>query len=66
MNPTILKIFEYAYLLIALFLLGNTYLEWETNRDKAQLYLVMAGIALLLFFFRRVYRKRFERYKNKE
>lgn len=66
MNSTLFKIFEYVYLGIAFFLSVSAYFEWENNRNKAYLYLLMAAIAILLFFFRRTYRKRFERYKDKK
>lgn len=66
MNPTLFKIFEYVYLGIAVFFGISAFYEWETDRNKSYLYMLMAGIAVLLFFFRRTYRKRFERYKDND
>ncbi|MBU2525935.1 MAG: hypothetical protein KKC03_04975 [Bacteroidetes bacterium] len=61
MNSTIYKIFEYGYLGIAAFFLFNTFSIWNENRQKAYLYLFFVVLALLLYLFKRNFRKKFER-----
>jgi len=54
------KIFEYAYLIIAIVFFIETVLNWNLNSQKAYLYLAFAIMAVFMYFFRKRYRKRFE------
>jgi positive regulator of sigma E activity len=54
------KFFEIAYLIIAIFFVVETFLTWNTNREKAYLYLIFSFLAVFMYFFRKKYRKKFE------
>jgi len=56
-----LKFVEYAYLIIGLFLTEEAVRTWGDENSKSYLYLVLAALALFMFFFRRWYRKKAER-----
>lgn len=61
MNQTIYKIFEYGYLIIAVFFLYQTVVSWTVEPQRAYLYALFVIVALLMFFFKRNFRKKFER-----
>ncbi len=54
------KFFEYAYLLIAVVLIIETFLNWKTNPQKAYIFLAFAALAVFMYFFRKKYRKKIE------
>ncbi|QKX07536.1 hypothetical protein HN014_04800 [Aquimarina sp. TRL1] len=56
----VFKIFEFAYLGIMIFFLYSAYTEWGVEGGKGPLYLLFAGVALFMFFFKRKFRKKFE------
>jgi positive regulator of sigma E activity len=58
------KFFEVAYLVIAIVFVVETFLNWNTQREKAYLYLVFSLLAIFMYFFRRKYRKKFENKDN--
>ncbi|MDG1571871.1 hypothetical protein OZ410_06055 [Robiginitalea sp. M366] len=60
----ILKYTEYVYLAIALISLFEISRFWDTNRDRAFLFIFFAAVSLGMFFFRRNYRRRFEKHKD--
>jgi positive regulator of sigma E activity len=60
------KFFEIAYLVIAIVFIVETFLKWNTDRNKAYIFLVFAVLAVFMYFFRKKYRKRFENQKKKE
>lgn len=57
----ITKIFEYFYLVVAVFFIYETYNLWNENRSKAYLFLFFTVIAIFMFFFRRNFRRRVEK-----
>lgn len=59
------KIFEYGYLIIAVVFFIETFLNWNTNRERAYMLLLFAVAAVFMFFFRRKFRKRIADRKNK-
>jgi len=58
------RIFEIVYLVIAVLSVIETYSQWNTNRQKAYIFLFFAIISCLMFLFRRYYRKRFQARQN--
>ena len=54
------KIFEYGYLFIALVLIVETVINWNSNRQRAYLFLVFSVIAVFMYFFKKRFRKRIE------
>lgn len=54
------KIFEYGYLIIAMVFGVETVLKWNDNREQAYLLAGFTVLAILMYFFRRRFRKRRE------
>ena len=52
------KFIEYAYLIIAVFLMVETFLNWKTEPQKAYLYLAFTLLAIYMYFFKKNFRKR--------
>ncbi len=60
-----LKYTPYLYLILGVFLVVDSVINWNNPAENAQLTLLFAAIAIFLFVFRRRYAKRFEdRKKN--
>lgn len=59
------KFIEYAYLIIAVFLMIETFLNWQSQPQKAYLYLAFALLAIFMYFFKKNFRKRMDN-RNKE
>jgi len=61
----IFKFFEYAYLIIAIIFIVEGILRWNTNREKAYLFLGFSILAIFMYFFKKRFRKKAEnRNKN--
>ncbi|MCK5638541.1 MAG: hypothetical protein KAH67_07500 [Flavobacteriaceae bacterium] len=60
------KFFEIAYLLIAIVFLVETILNWNTERQKAYIFLAFSALAVFMYFFRKKFRKKFEENDRKE
>ena len=60
------KFFEIAYLIIAVVFAVETVLRWNTDRQKAYIFLIFAVLAVFMYFFRKKYRKRFENQDRKK
>ncbi len=60
----ILKYTEYLYLLVWVLSIGEIYSLWNTDRSKAYVFVVFAIGAAAMFFFKRKYRKKFEKRKS--
>ena len=59
------KFFEYGYLLIAIVFIVEGVLRWNTEREKAYLFLGFSAVAVFMYFFKKRFRKKFEaRNKN--
>lgn len=54
------KIFEYGYLVIAVVFLIETVLNWNENRERAYLLFLFSVVAIIIYFFRKRFRKRVE------
>ena len=60
------KFFEIAYLVIAIIFIVETFLRWNSDRNKAYLFLAFSIMAVFMYFFRKKYRKRFENQERKQ
>lgn len=54
------KYFEYAYLCFAAFFTYEAITIWNTERNRAYIFLFFVCIAVFMFFFKRRFRRRFE------
>lgn len=54
------KFFEYAYLVIAVIFLIETYTTFKTNPKQAYLYMAFSALAVFMYFFRKKTRKKYE------
>ena len=57
---TILKFFQYLYLIFFGLLTYEGINQWNDNRNRAYSMFFLAAVALFMFFFRKKFRKRFE------
>jgi FtsH-binding integral membrane protein len=59
------RFFEYAYLVIAAFFAYEAVMNWNTEPNRAYLFIFFVVVALFMFFFKRNFRKKIqERNKN--
>ena len=61
-----LKFFEIAYLIIAVVFIFETVMRWNSEPNKAYIFLAFALLAIFMYFFRKKFRKRFEKHERKE
>ena len=66
MGTKIYKIFEYAYIAMALFSIYLVVNNWEANRGRAYLFGGFAVLAVFMFFFKRKFRKDLEKRREEE
>ena len=59
------KFIEYGYLIIAIFLMIETFLNWKTEPQKAYLYLAFSLLAIFMYLFKKNFRKRIDK-RNKD
>lgn len=57
------RISEILYLIIAVISVKEAFQLWEVRPNKAYLFVGFALLAVFMFFFRRHYRKKFNRRK---
>jgi hypothetical protein len=62
----ILRYTEYLYLAVAVISLYKIGQLWEADRNQAYIFLFFAVVSIAMFFFRRNYRKRFEKRKGQD
>ena len=60
------KFFEISYLIIAVVFIIETILRWNSEPNKAYIFLAFGLLAIFMYFFRKKYRKRFEKHEKKE
>ena len=65
MNKQVFKIFEYAYLVMFILSVFMIISSWETDRSKANLFMIFAVVSMFMFLFRRRFRKKMEKRDNK-
>ncbi|OMP31840.1 MULTISPECIES: hypothetical protein [Mangrovimonas] len=56
----LMKIFQYAYIVFAVLFTYDGISKWDTNRNGAYTSLLLAALAVFMFFFRSRFRKKFE------
>jgi hypothetical protein len=59
-----LKYTPYLYLILGIYLIIDSIINWNNPAENAELTLIFAAIAIFLFGFRRRYAKRFEERRN--
>ena len=62
----ILRYTEYLYLAVALISLYKIGELWNVDRNQAYIFVFFAVVSVAMFFFRRNYRRRFEKRKDEE
>lgn len=60
----ILRYTEYLYLGVFIFSIYRIYTDWNLDRQSAYLFVFFAIVSIGMFFFRRNYRKKFEKRKR--
>ncbi|MAP54345.1 hypothetical protein [Altibacter sp.] len=60
MGTKIYRLFEYAYIVMALFAAYVAYENWNDNRNRAYLFAFFVVVAIFMFFFKRRFRKKME------
>lgn len=58
------KFFQYGYLIVAIVCLVEGIVRWSSDREKAYFFLGSAIFIILVFFFKRHFRKKFEKRNN--
>lgn len=66
MGSKIYRLFEYAYIVMALFAAYLVYANWDTNRNRAYLFAFFIVVAVFMFFFKRNFRKKLEKRNDKK
>ena len=61
----ILKIFQYAYVVLAVLFLYDAISKWSSDRNGAYMSLFFVAFVMFVFFFRKRFNKKFED-RNKE
>lgn len=64
MGTKIYRLFEYAYIFMAIFAAYITYENWGDNRNRAYLFAFFMIVAIFMFFFKRRFRKKLEERKK--
>lgn len=65
MGNKIYRLFEYAYIFMALFSVYLVITNWDTNRERAYIFVFFGVVAIFMFFFKRRFRKNLEK-RNKD
>lgn len=67
MGSKIYKLFEYAYIIMAIAAGYLVFNLWDENRGRAYMFIFFAIVAVFMFFFKRKFRKMTEeRYTKKD
>ena len=61
-----LRYTEYLYLAVALISLYKIGQLWNMDRNQAYIFVFFAVVSIAMFFFRRNYRRRFEKRRDKD
>jgi len=64
MGTKIYRLFEYAYILMAVLSIYIVITNWEVDRNKAYLFTFFAIVTVFMYFFKRNFRKKIEGRKN--
>jgi hypothetical protein len=66
MGNKIYQLFEYAYIAMAIFSIYLVITNWETDRGQAYLFSFFGVLAIFMYFFKRRFRKKFEKRKGNQ
>jgi uncharacterized membrane protein len=66
MNNKLYLLFEYLYIVMALFSIYIIISAWETDRNRAYLFMFFTVVAIFMFFFKRKFRKKIENSNKQE
>jgi len=66
MGNKLYLLFEYLYIVMALFSIYITISAWETDRNRAYLFMFFTVVAIFMFFFKRKFRKKIENSNKQE
>ncbi len=66
MKNKLYLLFEYLYIVMALFSIYVTITAWEADRNRAYLFMFFAVVAVFMFFFKRNFRKKIENSNKQE
>ncbi|MEZ4859454.1 MAG: hypothetical protein R2781_11660 [Flavobacteriaceae bacterium] len=61
MGNKIYRIFEFAYIAMALFSGYLVITNWNTHRERAYIFIFFGIVAIFMFFFKRKFRKNIEK-----
>lgn len=64
MGTKIYRLFEYAYIIMAILSIYIVITFWSVDRNKAYLFAFFTIVAIFMFFFKRNFRKKIEERKN--
>jgi hypothetical protein len=65
MNNKVYKIFEYAYLVMFFLSVFAVVSSWNSDKDRANLFMFFGAVALFMYFFKRNFRRKMEKRQNK-
>ncbi len=65
MNNKIFQLFEYLYIAMAAFSIYLVITNWNTDRNKAYLFVLFTIVAIFMFFFKRSFRKKMKQRADK-
>ena len=66
MRTKIYRLFEYAYIVMAIFATYVAYENWDVNRNRAYLFAFFVVVAIFMFFFKRRFRKKLEEHNQNQ
>ena len=66
MNNKLYLLFEYLYIVMAVFSIYIIISVWETDRNRAYLFMFFTIVAIFMFFFKRKFRKKIENSNKQE
>jgi len=64
MGTKIYRLFEYAYILMAVFSIYLVITNWGVDRNKVYLFAFFTIVAIFMYFFKRNFRKKIEAQKK--
>lgn len=66
MGTKINRLFEYLYIVMAIMSVYVVITSWAIDRNRSYLFIVFSVIAVLMFFFKRNFRKKLEGRNNQQ
>ena len=54
------KVIQFGYIIVAIILVIESIITWNSDRPKAYFYIVFAFLFVILFYFKRHFRKKIE------